>query len=168
MSEESFYREKINASSRAGRVEMWVGPRNREEIEKALNGAPSTVSVPTGPNINDGTGASFYSRKKGFKTMAEYDTWMKQQAPAAPILLCPYCPEDTKTTYDSRASLQTHYAKCEGYKAKFPNKEKVDKAVESIFACPKPNCKATFSKLEDLEDHERAAHKKVGKHIPKK
>lgn len=101
----------IDGSTKTAAVEtvlMWIGPRNKKEIDKALAGNPTIIPCAVGDNINDGRGVQGYRERKRFMTLEEMHRWQKAQKPEEKKFPCPYCDEFEGNT---ATALVKHIAK---------------------------------------------------------
>ena len=120
--EKAFYARTISTAKRSQFVKLWVGPKNRKEIDLALQGSPTLVDCSVGPNINDGSmDGRFYRDKNGWKTIAEYNQWLETAKPRDIVYPCPFCDDFTGTSKDE---LATHISKYHSTTPDFEGKYK--------------------------------------------
>ena len=136
------------ANSNVQFVQMWIGPRTRDEIQKAIEGKPTLCPVPVGPNLNDGDGVHGFKKRKGFYTMEEMYRWLKDQKPDEQKFPCPQCMnEDGSPGFIAKTAneLVNHMEKAHpsGVKVSTPDYEgvkdakfqsEVDRAVDAKLA----------------------------------
>jgi len=84
----------VDGSSKTAAVEtvpMWIGPKNKKEVDACIDGHPTIIPCAVGDNIQDGTGVLYYQRTKRFMTMKEMHEWQKAQRPEEARFPCPHC-----------------------------------------------------------------------------
>jgi len=135
--EKAFYARTISTGQPGRFIKLWVGPRDRKEIELALAGQPTFVDCSIGPNINNGTmDGSYYKRKHGWKTVAEYEQWLANAKPKDLVFPCPFCNAKNRhvaTTADELAThISTNHSSTPDYENKYrPEEMGVDLGARS-------------------------------------
>ena len=123
--EKSFYARTINVAQPGRFIRLWVGPRDRKEIELALAGQPTFVDCSIGPNINDGSmDGRFYKDKHGWKTRAEYEQWLAGAQPKDLVFPCPFCEESGRHVATSADDLASHISTSHKTTPDYENKYK--------------------------------------------